>query len=140
MLEDHEDCCRSMLQAMLKAINEGAERTEQSKVTFEQFIENVDLPVFQRRWKDSTMDNETQQIRYHLVPAFGGETLRRITREMLQNFLDQSAKRVGRSVVDHLRFRLRSVFKLALAERASTGIRLGLCSVRRKQSRRRRRE
>jgi integrase len=105
-----------MLQEILKPINEGTEPREQSKTTFGQFIENVYLPVFHRKWKDSTEDNESQQIRHHLIRAFGDELMRNITRKMLQGFLDQTAKRVGRSVVDHLRFRLRSIFQLALAE------------------------
>jgi integrase len=42
--------------------------------------------------------------------------LRSLTREALQDFLEQSAKNCGRSVVDHLRFRLRSIFELAVAE------------------------
>lgn len=105
-----------MLQQILKPINEGTERREKAKTTFGQFVEHVYIPVFQRKWKDSTADTEIPQIRYHLVGAIGDEMLRKITREMLQDFLDQTAKHCGRSVVDHLRFRLRSIFKLALAE------------------------
>jgi integrase len=51
-----------------------------------------------------------------LIGAFSGELLRNVTREMLRDFLDEKAKSVGRSVVDHLRFRLRAIFQLALAE------------------------
>lgn len=42
--------------------------------------------------------------------------MRVITREELQALLDSKAAARGRSVVDHLRFRLRSVFELALSE------------------------
>jgi integrase len=107
---------KAMLQDILKPVNEGAERADKLKETFGHFVEHVYVPVFQRKWKDSTADTEIPQIRYHLVGAFGEELLREITREMLQDFLDRTAKTCGRSVVDHLRFRLRSIFKLALAE------------------------
>lgn len=106
----------SMLQEILTPINDGVERKERAKTTFAQFVENVYIPVFNRKWKDSTADTEIPQMRYHLVRAFGDELLRNITREMLQDFLDCTAKSCGRSVVDHLRFRLRSIFKLALSE------------------------
>ncbi len=106
----------SMLQEILKPINERAERKENTPTTFAQFVEHVYIPVFQRKWKDSTADTEIPQIRYHLIRAFAEDVLRNITREALQDFLDRTAKTCGRSVVDHLRFRLRSIFALALAE------------------------
>jgi hypothetical protein len=106
-----------MLQEILKPINARAERKEIRTATFEQFVENVYIPVFQGgKWKDSTADNEIPQIRYHLVRAFGEEILRNITDEALQAFLNETAKSCGQSVLDHLRFRLRSIFKLAMAK------------------------
>lgn len=108
----------SMLQELLKPVNGQTEHRETQKSTFAQFVEHVYVPVFRRKWKDSTADTEIPQIRYHLVQAFGDDLLRNITREMLQELLDRTAKNCGRSVVDHLRFRLRSIFQLALAEGA----------------------
>jgi integrase len=42
--------------------------------------------------------------------------MRAITREQLQALLDGKAKQCGRSMVDHMRFRLRSIFELAISE------------------------
>src|SRR5437764_12026862 len=38
------------------------------------------------------------------------------TRSELQELLDEKARSCGRSMVDHLRFRLRSIFALAMSE------------------------
>jgi integrase len=108
----------SMLQEILKPINEGVERKESANNNFEQFVEHVYLPVYERKWKASTADTEIPRIRYHLVGRFGDQFLRSITRKGLQDFLDDTGKRCGRSVVDHLRFRLRSIFALAVSEGA----------------------
>ncbi len=105
-----------MLQDILKPINARAEHREVRTATFEQFVENVYIPVFQGgKWKDSTADTEIPQIRFHLIRAFGDRILRNITDEALQAFLNETAKTCGRSLIDHLRFRLRSIFKLAMA-------------------------
>jgi integrase len=106
----------SMLQEILKPINEGSDQKITAQTTFGQFVEHVYIAVYRRKWKDSTADTEISQIRYHLVRTLGDDLLRDITREILQNFLDRTAKTCGRSVVDHLRFRLRSIFQLAMAE------------------------
>ena len=106
----------SMLQEILKPINDGAERREASKATFVQFIEQAYLPVFERKWKASTAETEIPRIRFHLVRALGDKLMRNITREEMQCLLDMTAKTCGRSVLDHLRFRLRSIFALALSE------------------------
>ncbi|MGC2657194.1 MAG: tyrosine-type recombinase/integrase [Bryobacteraceae bacterium] len=105
-----------MLQDILKPINEGVERRDQSRLTFEQFTEQAYLPVFQRKWKISTTETEVPRIRFHLVQALGDRLMRSITREEMQCLLDETAKNCGRSVLDHLRFRLRSIFALALSE------------------------
>lgn len=107
-----------MLQEILRPINEGVERKESTKFTFEQFIELAYLPVFERKWKPSTAETEIPRIRFHLVRALGDKLMRNITREEMQQLLDKTAKNCGRSVVDHLRFRLRSIFALALSEGA----------------------
>ena len=105
-----------MLQDILKPINARAEHKEVRTAILEQFVENVYIPVFQGgKWKDSTADTEIPQIRFHSIRAFGGTMLRNITDEALQAFLNEAAKSCGRNVIDHLRFRLRSIFKLAMA-------------------------
>jgi len=106
----------SMLQSILRPVNEGAEKREKTDQTFESFVELVYLPVFEQQWKDSTKDGETYQIRCHLVSVLGKKLMRKIEREAMQQLLDSTAKLCGKSIVDHLRFRLRSIFKLAVSE------------------------
>ena len=106
----------AMLQEFLKPVNEGTERREKTEQTFEEFIELVYLPVYEQKWKDSTKDTETNRIRYHLVRNLGERPMRKIERAEMQRVLDATAKECGRSVLDHLRFRLRSIFELAVSE------------------------
>src|ERR1700721_2642656 len=96
----------SILQDILKPINENVERVAVKDVTFESFVEVVYLPVYRRKWKGSTAMTEVDRLRFHLVGELGGKRMRAITREELQALLDSTAKECGRSVVDHLRFRL----------------------------------
>lgn len=106
----------SILQEILRPINEGVQRTIPTDVNFESFVELTYLPVYLRKWKGSTAMTEANRLRYHLVGSLGESRMRAITREKLQEVLDVKADDCGRSVVDHLRFRLRSVFELAISE------------------------
>lgn len=106
----------SILQEILKPINEGVERAISKETTFESFVEMTYLPVYQRKWKGSTNDTETNRIQVHLVGEIGEQRMRAITREQLQALLDTKAKDCGRSMLDHMRFRLRSIFNLAVSE------------------------
>ena len=56
------------------------------------------------------------RMMFHLVPAFGAQLLRTITRDQMQLFLDKKAENLSRSVVDHLRWDLNSIFKTALSD------------------------
>ena len=59
---------------------------------------------------------ETNRLEVHLVRPLGEKLMQEITRSELQALLDEQARSCGRSMVDHLRFRLRSVFALAMSE------------------------
>jgi hypothetical protein len=52
-------------------------------------------------------------------PGAGDKLIPSITLDEMQQLLDETAKECGRSVVDHLRFRLRSIFTLAISEGAT---------------------
>jgi integrase len=106
----------AMLQEILKPVNDGVQNREKLAVTFAAFAETVYIPVFERKWKWSTAQTEGHRIRFHLVPQFGEKLMRDIKREQLQTFLDQLAKKSSRSLIDHLRFRLRSIFRFAMSE------------------------
>ncbi|MFL6451249.1 MAG: hypothetical protein ACJ746_26765 [Bryobacteraceae bacterium] len=80
-----------MLQDLLKPVNDGVERREKLTATFEAFVESVYIPVFERKWKPSTAENETNRIRVHLVRSFGEKLVRDIKREELRELLDRLA-------------------------------------------------
>jgi integrase len=61
---------------------------------------------------------EMDRIRHHLVKPLGARPLAEITREELQKLLDSKACKASKSVVSHLRFRLRALFALAMSEGA----------------------
>jgi site-specific recombinase XerD len=56
------------------------------------------------------------RIRYHLVGELKDRRLADLSLKALQAFLNAKAVTYSRSIVAHLRFDLRSIFKLAIAE------------------------
>lgn len=106
----------TLLSAILQPINEGAGCPHRPVFTFSKFLEAVYLPVFREKWKASTAETEESRLRVHLMKTIGDELMTKIDRERLQNVLNKKARTVGRSVLDHLRFRLRSIFALAMSE------------------------
>lgn len=103
---------------ILRPINEANGRTNKQLdiYTFERFCHSVYLPMFQRKWKASTCDTETDRIEHHLVRELGPKLMKEISDEQLQQLLNERAKNRSQSVVDHLRFRLRSMFNVALSK------------------------
>jgi integrase len=64
-----------------------------------------------------TRSTSEQRINQHVVPELGGMELRRIDRVVLQDLLDRKAAAgVSFGVVTHLRFDLRQIFKVAVAD------------------------
>jgi len=84
-------------------------------VTFGEFLDGVALPFLRKKWKRSTAGTTENRIAHHLA-EFRETRLQAITLKTLQAFLGRKAGGLSRSMVAHLRWDLRSVFKLALAE------------------------
>ena len=61
---------------------------------------------------------ELDRLRLHIVGSLDQRPLTSITRDELQKLLDKKATSLSGSVITHLRFRLRSIFDLALSEGA----------------------
>src|SRR5581483_2857058 len=59
---------------------------------------------------------EVNRLEYHLVRPLGPKRMQAISREEMQALLDAEAGKSGQSMVSHLRFRLRSIFELAMSE------------------------
>ncbi len=84
---------------------------------FGDFIQQVHLPFYKRKWKGSTVMTNEHRVQHHLISAFDGQTLDSFTRDELQDFLDEKADvGLSYSVVDHLRWDLKQIFKLAMSE------------------------
>ena len=85
-------------------------------ISFGEFIEGVALPFLRSKWKRSTAATTENRIQHHLGREFGEEKLCALGLKELQLFLNTKAQALSRSVVAHLRWDLRALFKLALAE------------------------
>jgi integrase len=85
------------------------------QVTFGTFFDAAALPFLRSKWKRSTASTTEDRMNYHLA-EFRDTKLRTISLKALQAFLNRKADGLSRSTVAHLRWDLRSVFKLALAE------------------------
>jgi integrase len=87
-------------------------------VRFGEFVEHVDFPYYSRKWKDSTRENNVNRISVHLVEPFGDREVSGFRRDELQDLLDVKAKLDGLSfsVVDHLRWDMKQIFDMAVAE------------------------
>ena len=85
---------------------------------FGEFVEKVYFPYYSRKWKDLTWENKVNRISVHLVAAFRGREIAGFRRDELQDLLDLKAKKdeLSFSVVDHLRWDMKQIFDLAVAE------------------------
>ena len=104
------------LDAILGPINS---RTESPSPTTKwgDFVTNVYLPFYRRKWKRSTKDTNEDRFRCHLTPVFGSRSLGSFNRDELQTFLDKKAEAgLSYSVVAHLRWDLRQIFRMAVSE------------------------
>ena len=85
------------------------------EITFGDYLHNVTLPFLRKKWKRSTASTSENRITHHLE-EFRETRLTAITLKALQAFLGRKAGQLSRSMVAHLRWDLRAVFKLAIAE------------------------
>lgn len=83
---------------------------------FGDFVEAVYFPYYSRKWKHSTRENNVNRIEVHLVEAYSERQLGSFKRDELQDVLDAKAKTLSFSMVDHLRWDLKQIFDMALAE------------------------
>lgn len=107
---------QAQLAAILAPINAGLTDPPARIVGFGEFIESAYLPWQELSWKDSTAATTRQRIQAIVLPVFRHHLIRFITREELQEFLIQQARHYSISVVQHLRWDLNSIFKLALSD------------------------
>jgi integrase len=93
------------------------EQGANSEMTLESFMSDVYLPLYRRKWKASTIETNANRLEVHIGGEFGARKLRTIQRMELQEFLERKADSgLSYSVVAHLRWDLRQIFRLAVAE------------------------
>ena len=107
---------RSELAAILAPIN-GRSVTPSEKCSFTNFVAQVYLPFYGRKWKGSTRKENESRIGHHLTLEYAARSLKSFSRDELQGLLDRKAAlRLSFSVVDHLRWDLNQIFGMAVAE------------------------
>jgi integrase len=106
-------------QAFMREINGGGRTASGDRPpTVKEFLEQVYLPFYRGKWKESTAGTSENRIRHHLIKGLGSQRLEELTLALLQKFLDQKAAAgLSFSVVDHLRWDLSSMFEMAVSEK-----------------------
>jgi len=94
-----------------------AKRQADRSWRFGEFVTEVYFPYFGRKWKASTRVNNMNRVSIHLVEMLGARELKSFRRDELQDLLDGKAQAgLSFSTVDHLRWDLKQVFDMAVAE------------------------
>jgi len=107
---------RAELDAILAPLN-ARQEPQTGKTPFGVFVQDVFYPFCRRKWKRSTRMTTEDRINHHIVSEFEDSPLRSLGRVALQDFLDRKAAAgLSFSVVNHLRWDLRHVLKIAVAE------------------------
>ena len=107
---------QAALDAILAPINARAQAPSPS-TTWGEFVSNTYLPFYSRKWKLSTKMTNEERLRVHLMPVYEHRKLGSFTRDELQDLLDAKAQAgLSYSVVAHLRWDLRQVFRMAVQE------------------------
>jgi integrase len=104
--------------AVNRIVAEMNARRDQNRVwKFGEFVREVYIPYYSRKWKQSTRENNVNRVSVHLVANFGDRELSSIKRDELQDLLDAKANGgLSFSVVDHLRWDAKQIFDMAVAE------------------------
>jgi integrase len=105
---------KEKLMEKLRAIN--ARPDLNLNTSFGDFVQDVFFPLYRRKWKRSTKMTTEDRIEFHLVGQFKERSLTDILREELQSFLDAKASALSFSTVDHLKWDLIAIFRMAVSE------------------------
>lgn len=87
-----------------------------SRSSFGNFVRDIYLPFYTRKWKGSTKAKNSNRVDVHLVREFDECELSLFKRDGLQDFLDRKAKTYSYSTVNHLRWDCRQIFGMAVSE------------------------
>ena len=106
-------------QEFMREINGGARTTGAIRPpTVAEFLNQVYLPFYLGKWKESTAGTSENRLRHHIEKELGAHRLEDLTLAPLQQFLERKgAAGLSFSVVDHLRWDLSSIFEMAVSEK-----------------------
>ena len=107
-------------QEFMRGINGGEGRSAGSirPPTVAEFLDQVYLPFYLGKWKESTAGTTENRLRHHIAKELGSQRLQDLTLAPLQQFLERKAAGgLSYSVVDHLRWDLSSLFEMAVSEK-----------------------
>ena len=105
----------------MRAVNGGeGEPQEVRPVLLREFVTQVYLPFYRRKWKGSTKGTSENRIQFHIVGDLGNRQMESFTPTVLQTYLESKAATHSFSIVDHLRWDLTSIGDLAIAEKVLT--------------------
>ncbi len=102
--------------AFMQEVNARLSTSPDPGILFGDFVEGVAFPFYRDKWKRSTASTTEGRIRHHLLGEYKTTKLQEIGLKQLQAFLNVKAESLSRSIVAHLRWDLRAIFKVALAE------------------------
>jgi len=107
---------KAMLESILAPLN-ARQEPQAGRMQLGAFIRDVYYPFCRRKWKRSSRMTTEDRINHDIAPKVGDSELRSIGRVALQDLLDQkAADGLSFSVVNHLRWDLRHIFRVAVAE------------------------
>src|ERR1017187_4094339 len=114
--ETSKTAARALLDKILAPLN-ARQEPETGNMPFGAFVRDVYYPFCRRKWKRSTRMTTEQRIGQHIIPELEDSELRTFRRVALQDLLDRKAGGgLSFSVVTHLRWDLRHIFRVAVAD------------------------
>jgi integrase len=84
-------------------------------VQLKTFVQDVYFPFYERKWKKSTLMTNKDRIKRDILDELGERELRTFKRDQLQALLDSKSSK-SFSTVEHMRWDLRQIFEMAIAE------------------------
>jgi integrase len=84
--------------------------------TFGEFVAHTYLPFYRGKWKTSTREDNEGQLKFHLSSVHASRTINSFSRDEFQQLLNQKAAEYSFSVVAHLRWTLRQIFRMVVEE------------------------
>ena len=103
------------LAALVAPVN-GKRAEPSERMTFGDFVREVYFPLYRRKWKRSTVMTNEDRLAHHLTSEFDARLLSGFDRDELQALLDRKSRTLSFSVVAHLRWDLKQIFDMAVAE------------------------